>query len=60
MIDLSKAAVLFWTNPMFTALFAYYFLGEKITPFDWAAITLMIIGIVVIENPFANNTELKE
>jgi drug/metabolite transporter (DMT)-like permease len=45
---------------MFTALFAYYTLKEKISPYDWGAIGLMLVGILVIENPFAHSTTSEE
>jgi hypothetical protein len=53
---LSRAAVLFWTNPIFTA----YSLKEKISPYDWGAIIFMLLGILVMENPFAHNAAAEE
>ena len=46
--DLSKAAVLYWTNPMFTAVIAYIWLKETLTLIDWAAIFTSFAGIIVI------------
>lgn len=48
LIELSKAAVLFWTNPMFSALTAYIFLRESISFFDWCSILFSFIGVIVI------------
>lgn len=50
--DVSKAATLFWTNPMFTAIFAYLLLKEKISKYDIISMACVFIGILVIENPF--------
>ena len=52
LIDLSKASMLFWTNPMVTAIMAYFFLKEKISVYDWVSIVTTIIGIIIIQNPF--------
>lgn len=47
-IDLSKAAVLYWTNPMFTAVITYFWLRESISFIDWIAIGCSFAGIVLI------------
>ena len=47
-VDLSKAAVLYWTNPMFTAVVAYFALNETLSLADWGAIFLSFMGILVI------------
>jgi drug/metabolite transporter (DMT)-like permease len=46
--DLSKAAVLYWTNPMFTALISACWLKEMLSLIDWAAIFVSFAGIIVI------------
>lgn len=51
--DLSKAAVLYWTNPMFTALISSIWLKEMLSLIDWAAIFISFAGIIVIQNPLA-------
>jgi drug/metabolite transporter (DMT)-like permease len=51
--DLSKAAVLYWTNPMFTAVIAYIWLKESLTLIDWGAIFTSFAGIIIIENPWS-------
>ena len=48
LIEVSKASVLFWTTPMFTAIFCYIFLKEQISKYDWGAIVLIFIGVVII------------
>ena len=50
--SLSKASVLFFTNPIFTALNARLFLKESISYFDWLAILFSFFGIVLLQNPF--------
>ena len=46
--SMSKAVVLFNVNPIFVAIFARIFLGEKISYFDWVAIVLAFFGIVLL------------
>ena len=46
--SLSKANVLFWTNPIFTALYARIFLKELLSYYDWAAIVIAFFGIVLL------------
>ena len=47
-IDFSKAAVLYWTNPMATALLSYFWLKEAISFVDWVAIACTFAGILFI------------
>ena len=60
LIEMSKAVVLFWTNPMVTAIMAWLFLKEKITTYDWAAISVAIAGVCVIQNPFMTSESADE
>mmetsp|Transcript_35083 Transcript_35083/g.26196 ORF Transcript_35083/g.26196 Transcript_35083/m.26196 type:complete len:138 (+) Transcript_35083:133-546(+) len=46
--DLSKASIIYWTNPMFTALISACWLKEVISFIDWLAILTSFGGIVVI------------
>ncbi|TNV76672.1 hypothetical protein FGO68_gene12186 [Halteria grandinella] len=52
LIALTKSQVIYWTIPIFTAVFANKFLGERITQYDWAAVFLAFSGIILITNPF--------
>jgi drug/metabolite transporter (DMT)-like permease len=52
LLELSKAAVIFWTNPMIIAVIAYLTLKERLTKFDVLAIILAFFGILLIQNPF--------
>jgi drug/metabolite transporter (DMT)-like permease len=45
----THAAILFALEPVFTALFAALFLGERMTGRDWTGATLVLLGIVVSE-----------
>lgn len=45
--------MLYWTNPMFTAVIAYIWLKETLTLIDWAAIFTSFAGIIVIQNPLS-------
>jgi drug/metabolite transporter (DMT)-like permease len=51
--DLSKATALYWTNPMMTAVIAYFALNESLACIDWLAIFVSFAGILVIQNPWA-------
>ena len=46
--DLSKATILFWTNPVFTAIIAYFMINEHLNFIDWLAIFVSFFGILVI------------
>lgn len=48
LISLTQSSVLYWTIPIFTAIFANVFLDERITVFDWIATVLAFIGILII------------
>ncbi|CDW78650.1 membrane protein [Stylonychia lemnae] len=52
LISMSKASVLFWTNPIIIAILGRVFLKEKLTYFDWIACFLAFIGVLLIQNPF--------
>ena len=52
MTSLSKASTIFFTYPLFTAINARIFLGESISNFDWLAIVLAFVGIVLLQDPF--------
>ena len=52
-ISLTKASVLFWTSPVFTALLANQILKERLTVFDWAAVFVAFSGILIMQNPFS-------
>jgi drug/metabolite transporter (DMT)-like permease len=51
--DLSKATTLYWTNPMMTAVIAYFTINETLNFIDWLAIFVSFFGIIVIQNPWA-------
>jgi len=48
----THAAILFALEPVFTALFAALFLGERMTGRDWSGAVLVLLGIVVSELKF--------
>jgi drug/metabolite transporter (DMT)-like permease len=48
----THAAILFALEPVFTALFAALFLGERMTGRDWAGAALVLTGIVASELRF--------
>ena len=49
----THAAILFALEPVFTALFAALFLGERMTGRDWSGAALVLLGIVVSELKFS-------
>ncbi len=49
----THAAILFALEPVFTALFAALFLGERMTGHDWTGAALVLLGIVVSELKFS-------
>ncbi len=50
-IPLAEAMTFSKTSPIFTAIFAFLFLGEKISLKGWLAICIGFIGVVLIINP---------
>ena len=49
--DLGTAFALYKTAPIFTALSAAYFFGEKLSPLAWFAIILGFLGFAMIVQP---------
>jgi len=49
----THAAILFALEPVFTALFAALFLGERMAGRDWGGAALVLVGIVVSELKFS-------
>ena len=47
-ISFSKASVLFWTSPVFTAVMGKYFLKEGLSNYDWGAVFIAFIGLLII------------
>ncbi len=50
-IPLGDAMTWSKTSPIFTAVFAWFFLKEKMTPKAWGAVFIGFIGIVLITKP---------
>ena len=51
-IPLGEAMTYSKTSPIWTAIFAYIFLQERLLPLAWVAIFIGFIGIVLITDPF--------
>jgi drug/metabolite transporter (DMT)-like permease len=49
----THAAILFALEPVFTALFAAIFLGERLSRRDWVGAALVLLGILVSELSFS-------
>ena len=58
LIPLAQVISIEFTTPIWTAVFAALFLGERLTKARGAAIALGIIGVVIIMRPSANSIEL--
>ena len=56
-ISLTKASVLFWTSPVFSALFAGLYLKERLAKYDWAAVFVAFTGILIMQNPFSQSLD---
>ena len=54
-LDISKALVLSQVMPIFICILSIFFLSEKVGVFRWAAISLGLMGAVVIINPDSQN-----
>jgi len=52
-LELGIAAATYYTLPIFIALFAAIFIGERITALGWSAIALGFIGVLLILKPEA-------
>lgn len=50
-LPLAEATVIQFTNPVFTALFAAFFLGEKTSSKLWLSILLSLGGVLAITRP---------
>jgi drug/metabolite transporter (DMT)-like permease len=51
-ISFSKASVLVWTSPIFTAVGASLYLKEKLSNYDLFALAIAFLSILIIQNPF--------
>lgn len=58
--DLSKATALYWTNPMMTAVIAYFALNESLNFIDWLSIIVSFAGILIIQNPWEHQVSIEK
>ncbi len=54
--EVSRASAMVTTFPVFVALFAMVFLGEKLVPLQWAAIGVVVLGAALISITGSANT----
>jgi drug/metabolite transporter (DMT)-like permease len=47
--------VIHWTNPVFTALAARFYLKERLSYYDWIGVFVSFLGILLIQNPFGQH-----
>lgn len=50
-LPIAEATVLHYTNPLFTALFAAWFLRERLTPRVLGTILVCLVGVVLVTRP---------
>ena len=53
-LPVSVATCLVQTNPIWTALFGFVFLKERITKYDVFSIASAFMGVLIINNPFSS------
>ena len=51
LLTLSQATILFFTNPFFTTIFAYFLLKERLKFYDILVCICGIIGVILMANP---------
>ena len=59
-MPVSTASCIFFTCPIWTALFAFIFLKEKINKYDIIQIVFAFIGILIINIPFNTEDPIEE
>lgn len=57
-LALGVAAAVYYTLPIFIALFAAFFIGDRIAPLGWIAILLGFVGVLLILKPDAEGFNL--
>jgi len=56
-MPVSVANCIFFTMPVWTALYAFIFIKEKLSWYDFMLIFLAFAGVIIINNPFEQVTE---
>ncbi|MBO6638285.1 MAG: DMT family transporter [Roseitalea sp.] len=54
-LDLSVAAAVYYTLPIFITLFSALLIGDRISPLGWAAVLLGFFGVLLILRPDASD-----
>lgn len=57
-IELSAAAAIYYTIPLFITIFSALFIGESISRMSWGAILIGFIGVLFIVKPTTNEFSL--
>ena len=50
-MNLGDATTLFFTSPVFTAIFSWLFVGERISPLSALASVVSVVGVVLVARP---------
>ena len=56
MISLSKVAFLNNTSPIFATIIAFLFLGEAISRYELMSLSLCILGVAILVQPYGEST----
>ena len=55
-MPVSTSSCIFFTVPIWSSIFAYFILSEKITKWDIMQLSCSFIGCLLINDPFAENS----
>jgi drug/metabolite transporter (DMT)-like permease len=55
LISLSKVAFLNNTSPLFATIIAFLFLGEAITKPELVSLSLCVVGVAILVQPYGEN-----
>lgn len=58
MTSLSSATIILQATPIIVVIGAYFYFREKISPTRWLAVSLGLLGVIVVVNPSADDFSL--
>ena len=59
-LPISTASSIFYTQPIWTALFAWIAIKESVTKYDIISIFTAFLGVLIINNPWQETTVVQE
>lgn len=57
-LPVSTAGSIFFSMPIWTAILAFVFIGEKISVYDITSILAAFLGVLIINNPWGEDDQL--